>query len=147
MRLAERLWSKVAMRGEADCWEWQAGKSAAGYGRISVGGAKGSNQYAHRVAWALTYGDPGESDVCHHCDNPGCCNPKHLFLGTAKDNMADKMRKGRARVAKLTRADVDRIRVLAASRSQLEIGRLYGVSYSTIGSILRGRTWRMSDAA
>lgn len=145
MRLAERFWSRVE-RGDADaCWEWQAGRHTYGYGRISVGGAA---QYAHRLAWTLTHGDPGELHVLHRCDNPPCCNPAHLFLGTAKDNMADKTLKRRGKVAKLTPEDVVQVKALAkAGHSQVALGRLFGVDTTTVGGILRGRTWRLFDAA
>lgn len=83
---------------QGDCWEWQGsvGKRFP-HGRVSLG--RGQNEYAHRVAWVLTTGQPIPAGlfVCHHCDNPPCMRPDHLFLGTAKDNTHDMMAKGRNR--------------------------------------------------
>jgi hypothetical protein len=89
----ERFWSCVDKSG--DCWNWARGKSRHGYGRFRL---KGEQIYAHRFAFEITYGTvlPGLC-ICHTCDNPSCCNPKHLWVGTATDNMRDRDRKGRGR--------------------------------------------------
>jgi hypothetical protein len=82
-------WIKV----EDGCWEWQGYRHPNGYGRVSW---LGKVQWAHRVVWQLCFGDiPDDLWVLHHCDNPPCCNPEHLFLGTPKDNTQDSIRKGR----------------------------------------------------
>jgi len=75
------------------CWLMET--EQAGYPRLKI---EGSQYCAHRVSYAVHYGvDPLSLMVCHTCDNPACVNPKHLFLGTAKDNAEDKSRKGRVR--------------------------------------------------
>lgn len=89
------FWSKVAKRD--DCWEWQGHRDPRGYGRLSRHGVKSTPILAHRYSWYLTTGQMPSSGqyVCHHCDNPPCVNPAHLFLGAAKDNNDDKLAKGR----------------------------------------------------
>lgn len=87
-----RFWRKVDKSG--DCWEWRGFRGANGYGKAHL--TRKPSTYAHRIAWTLTNGPiPKGMHVCHHCDNPPCCNPAHLFLGTAKDNVHDMMVKGR----------------------------------------------------
>jgi HNH endonuclease len=88
----ERFWSKVH---KADgCWLWTAARNKFGYGVFT---GKGRVQlYSHRFSWKLHRGDiPEGSMVLHHCDNPPCVNPDHLFIGTAMDNMRDRHDKGR----------------------------------------------------
>ena len=85
----------VAVGSPDECWPWMNCTDEGGYGMFKLGGAV--RTAAHRLAYALDRGEPGKAHVCHHCDNPGCCNPNHLFLGTAKTNAQDKVQKGRAR--------------------------------------------------
>lgn len=93
MNLHDRTWAKVRQGDPDECWPWQAALSSTGYG---VAGWNGSSTSAHRAIWMLTYGEiPPGLMVCHACDNPPCCNPSHLFLGTQRENMQDAQRKGR----------------------------------------------------
>jgi HNH endonuclease len=88
--LAERLRSRIVVDPETGCHNWTGTVGRAGYGRVQVS--------AHRLAYELAHGPiPDGLLVLHKCDNPVCCNPDHLFLGTSADNMADKVRKGRHR--------------------------------------------------
>lgn len=90
--LAERLWARVERRGPGECWEWTAHRLPKGYGVFGPG------VVAHRVAWEVAHGPiPDGLHVLHTCDNPPCCNPGHLRLGTPQDNVDDMMRKGRSR--------------------------------------------------
>lgn len=145
---AARFWSKVR-KGEPDeCWEWQGAENGRGYGTIHYGGAK---TYTHRLAWILTNGDVRSGlCVCHRCDNPSCCNPAHLWLGTQTDNARDMASKGRnfravgelCGRAKLTNDRVLAIRSLAdAGWSSRRIARVFGIGKSTAWSVASGNTW------
>lgn len=86
------FWSQVKQGAPDECWEWQGRRNDDGYGQIRLG-----NTYrAHRIAYKLAYGSiPDSLWVLHRCDNPPCCNPAHLFLGTVLDNNRDAAAKGR----------------------------------------------------
>lgn len=98
-----RFWSKVDRRGPDECWEWQGSISSrpdsGNYGDayIGAGGPSSRTQLSHRVAWCLA--NPGVSTgeliVLHSCDNPPCCNPNHLSLGTSKQNTRQMFDRGR----------------------------------------------------
>lgn len=87
------FWSGVKKSSKNKCWLWQRAISKQGYGTLSRNRLPFG---AHRMAWILTNGEiPNGLFVCHRCDNPPCCNPHHLFLGTHKDNMVDRQNKGK----------------------------------------------------
>ncbi len=150
--LAARFWSRVDKSG--DCWLWQGGHLKAGYGTIQQGGRAGRTLATHRVAWELTYGPiPPGLYVCHHCDNPPCCNPDHLFLGTHLENSLDRVAKGRAvrfaprgercGRAKLTDGSVRAARALytAGGISNREVARRFNVHPNTMYAVLHNKTW------
>jgi hypothetical protein len=131
------------------CLEFQGWLNNKGYGQIGIRGRR--LMYTHRLAWIAAYGEiPAGMYVCHRCDNPACCNPEHLFLGTAQDNTSDMLGKGRHRVligeqnprTKLTASDCADIRAArAAGESNRSIAQRYGMpkSHGWIGEIARGR--------
>lgn len=152
---ADRFWSKVDKNGPVPerrpdlgpCWVWNAGTTN-GYGMFWV---QGRNQKASRVAFFLQHGRWPEPCALHHCDNPICCNPAHIFEGSQADNMHDKSAKGRqARgekhvQSKLTAADVGSIRGMRGVLTQRELGRIYGVHPAHISLIQTGKA-RKSDS-
>ena len=89
---AEQFWSKVDKSGE--CWIWNGPKGGRNYGRVFINGRV---RPAHQVAWELANGKPFPAGMlaCHHCDNPPCVNPDHIFVGTNIDNVLDAIKKGR----------------------------------------------------
>lgn len=119
--IQDRLWSYVDRTGGPDaCWNW-FGKAVAkqGYGRLSV--CAGKQVRAHRLAFELENGPiPSGLYVCHRCDNPKCCNPAHLFLGTAKQNTHDAKRKTRLKPPPVMRGDDHPLRKNEACRSRGE---------------------------
>jgi hypothetical protein len=151
---AEQLWSGVAIATDDQCWEWQRYRHPDGYGMLGV---EGRNVYAHRQAWTLTNGEiPAGMVVCHRCDNPACCNPAHLFLGTQGDNIRDCHRKGRNRSrnsagaanpsARLTSRDVEAIRRLyaAGNVTQTDLAHAFHITQTQVSKIILGRSWRQS---
>lgn len=90
----DRFWTKVdRSAGDSRCWPWLAYRGPKGYGRFFAGGKM---WVAHAVAWRIENGEPAHGlFVLHRCDNPSCCNPRHLFLGTIQDNNRDMVAKGR----------------------------------------------------
>jgi len=91
-----RFWPKVSVGGEHECWPWLGAKTTGGYGIMSS--RHGAPPYkAHRVSWALSTGSPIDSPVVirHSCDNPVCVNPRHLLSGSHRDNVMDRVVRGR----------------------------------------------------
>lgn len=140
-----RFWDKTNKNGPNGCWEWMACLRR-GYGILSVNKRA---QLAHRFSWELHNGPiPKGMHICHHCDNPKCVNPDHLFIGTHQDNMQDMVAKGRAvkgeRVggSKLSETQVRVIRnYLNVGVLEKCLARSFGVSRSTIGDIKHRRIW------
>lgn len=144
-----RFWSKVNITSDNGCWEWKNYRDNFGYGTIWW---KGKPRLAHRVAYEISNGDIDNNLlVCHRCDNPKCCNPDHLFLGTNKDNVIDRNKKGRqARPkgesnsqSKLTWeiAGEIRRRYQSGGVSQRSLASEYGVNQSQVYRIVNNLRW------
>lgn len=147
-----RFWSKVDIRGADQCWLWKAGIfKPYGYGAFYF---DGKNTHASRFAFMATNGPiPDEMTcVCHKCDNPLCCNPNHLFLGTMDDNVKDCVKKGRNdcprgethALAVLTWDKVKEIRqrYIPWVVSQYQLAKEYGVSRSQIERVVAHQDWK-----
>ena len=147
----ERFWTKVSKSSDPDgCWEFVglSGKRRSDYAPFSY---QGRIMAAHRVSWTLEHGEiPTGMCVCHHCDNRRCVRPDHLFLGTAKDNMQDMVKKGRATkanrgsgngMAKLTEEQVYEIREVCRYGDLKRLGEKFGVSKSSMYEIRTRKTW------
>ena len=146
MEMLERFWSKVDMGAPDECWEWTAAKVRDGYGSFTI---SGKMHGAHRLAWQFVHGHiPEGMFICHHCDNPGCVNHRHLFLGTNDDNIMDAVKKGRW-TQKLTSEEVLEIRKLLAAgeRLQREIAKDFGVCRQTVSLIKLGKIWRWLEGS
>ena len=102
MRPMSRLLRSIEINQINDCWEWQGATYKGGYGRLSINGVI---QSAHRLAYKLFKGTiPVDLHVLHRCDNPRCVNPSHLEIGTHRQNMIDKVSRGRHRNAYLKKS-------------------------------------------
>ncbi len=93
---AEEFWARVGVGGERECWPWLRTKHSNGYGVIGRKKPRIMTFYAHRLAYEFVHGIiPDGLVVRHSCDNPPCCNPAHLSLGTKSDNARDAVARGR----------------------------------------------------
>jgi len=149
-----RFWGKV--NKTKDCWVWQGYRRPTGYGMVWW---RGRMAATHRVAWEITHGDvPAELCVLHHCDNPPCVRPDHLYVGTQQENMQDMNARCRARHPagashwmmreggpKLSRADAELIRAwyLADNKrgQKAHLARVFGVSPGMVSAIIAGQRW------
>lgn len=148
----ERLAAYIDRSGGPDaCWPWTRGKTSSGYG--SMRNKEGGTQIAHRVVMEQVHGPIDRAlDVMHLCNNPPCCNPAHLSIGTRIENQAYMVESGRActgernGMSRLTAENVAEIRSLrGAGWKQRELAARFGVAQSTISKIDRGARWREND--
>ncbi len=143
-----RFYSYVAVGKPNECWEWQGFCSLDGYGRFRF---DGKSVGAHRfIFWFTTGVDPRDYFVCHHCDNPSCVNPKHLWMDTQKANIQDAVKKERVArgethgMSKLTDKKVCEIRMKYATGewSYSQLANEYGVGSAVVCKIVRLTIWK-----
>jgi hypothetical protein len=151
--LEKRFWARVEKRGPSECWLWTAATNGVGYGTIFSGGERaGRMVLAHRLSFEIHKGTiPKGHYVCHHCDNPRCVNPEHLFAGTPRENTQDMFAKGRWSAApirgaaqaqaKLSDDQVREIRARIGRVPLRDIAAEFGVSKSLVWNIKAGLNW------
>lgn len=150
--LSKKFWEKVEKTG--GCWLWVGAKNPGGYGTIKIESSGDIHTIlTHRVSWEFHFGPiPDGMLVCHHCDNPPCVNPEHLFLGTDADNAQDMIKKGRKvtkrgeqnNKAKFTTQQILDIRELWAGGgiTKRDIADSYNVSDVAICNIINRKVWK-----
>lgn len=140
----EELFHSSYDKHTSGCWNWTGSISSQGYGVVRW---RGRGYRAHMLSLELA-GHLRQSGAiaCHHCDNPRCVNPKHLYWGTPADNIGDASRRGRLLTgerhtqSKLTSEAVQAIR--KSEKTSADLARQYGVSRPAIANARAGRTWR-----
>ena len=142
----DRFWSRVDIREPDECWPWTRGTSM-GYGMMRVGGAK---HRTHRLAYFYEHGSWPKL-ACHHCDNPLCCNPRHIYNGTHSTNIHDRvdrhpqswLRGERAAGSRLTAVQVREIRARRSAGETIQsIAVDFGISSTHVSRIARRLFWR-----
>lgn len=149
----QQFWQRVNTDGPTPanhpelgpCWEWTGGRNGQGYGQVRMDYRQIST---HKLAWELTYGEvqPGEY-VLRKCENPACCNPAHLFLGDAKQNMAAAIAKKGSNFNRgvsrhhLKAAEIEDLKARHANGvTMAQLARDFHVNYKTVANILKSRT-------
>lgn len=148
-----RFMAKTKINQETQCWEWIGAVNERGCGKMAI---HRKLMYAHRFSLQIKLGrELGNNEcACHHCDNPNCVNPDHLFAGTRSENTRDSMGKGRfviptaSKGVKHNKSKLDPVKVqeiislLASGESQQSIANKYGVAPSSIHKIHTGKSWK-----
>jgi hypothetical protein len=150
----EIFWSKVEKTDS--CWNWTGASNPTGYGVFYGGRSCGlcDSYYTHRIAYNLIFDDyNSEMKVCHKCDNPSCCNPDHLFLGTHSDNMVDMHNKERWKTKTRTgennsNSSLDWTKVREIRRlyheeglTQVAIGKMFNITNANVSLIVNNKAW------
>lgn len=154
--LKMRLFAKLDMPDENACWEWTGGRTIKGYGSMMIDAPNNARTVCHRIAYVLRYGNiPDGLNVLHRCDNPPCCNPAHLFVGTQLENMRDMVAKNRQahfgggiRAGSKNSAAVysedqaiEAVRLSKLGLKATEIAAALNVSRQFVDKVRTGRLW------
>lgn len=145
-QIAEAVYARCEPNEETGCLEWTGAKNLQGYGKICR-----QRRFfgTHRVAFEAANGPiPADMVVMHRCDNPACCNPAHLMLGTPRMNSDDMVAKGRSNTggkhwaSRLSAADVAEIVArVAKGETQRAVAKAFGVSFQHVNDIVHGKKW------
>ena len=140
----DRFWAAVRRGANDECWEWLGAKRG-GYGCFRVDGAV---VQAHRFSHEIHVGPiPAGMVVRHRCDNPPCCNPAHIVLGTQRDNVHDMFERRRAVILRgekngSSKLTADQVRAIwSSTRKYNDLASDFGVTVRVIGLIKRGQMW------
>ena len=145
-----RFWGNVAIRSKGECWPWTGYLDGKGYGIFKIGRRM---LIASRTAYAIANDSvPQSLCVMHKCDNPPCCNPLHLELGTHQQNIQDCVARGRANrrsgshnsMSTLSQDQADYARFLHETfgMTSVMLGFMFGLSQSSMSRVLRGKSYR-----
>lgn len=145
------FFAKFEIGDPAECWDWRAGKLKGGYGGLSVWIGKQSKSFrAPRLSFMFFNGPIPEGHlVCHHCDNPCCVNPFHLFLGTEMENRHDCDQKHRGATGEKNGGAIIEAQTVMAIRqmrrttglSYPKLARAFGISLAQVYRIVKGKSW------
>lgn len=145
--MREAFFRKLPQGAESECWEWPHGLTTGGYAILVH---HYERQYVHRLSYEYHVGPiPAGLFVCHRCDNRRCCNPNHLFLGTAADNNADMVEKGRHRPNprrgtshRLAKLDDEKVRYIRSStKTGRSLAEELGVAETLISRVRKRQCW------
>lgn len=153
----ERFWRQVDVLDDNSCWNWNGKSLIRGYGVIGLGGRKRGKILSHRASWIIANGEIPTNQSEHHgfvvmhtCDNRLCCNPKHLKLGTQRDNVQDMINKNRGSTpdlkgekhpnSRFTEDDIKYIR--SSKKTNADLGREFSCARQVIGNIRNRISWK-----
>lgn len=145
----ERYSDRIMRGGDDECWIWTGARASKGYGHTY---RNGKHIYAHRAAYESVHGEGSAHGllVRHKCDNPPCCNPNHLEVGTAVDNTRDMYERGRNNDVRgeaagrsiITENQARQIRLLASRGvGRRELSNKFGIAYNSITAVITGKSW------
>lgn len=135
----DKFWARVdKSAGDNCCWPWTKGRcKKRGYGKVNY---KNRQYKSHRIAYMLSIGPISDGLlICHHCDNPPCCNPSHLYQGNYKTNAEDTIARGRRPIPKhkrLFESMIPDIAALLAVNTRAEVAKMFGVGRRTLTSFM-----------
>ncbi len=141
------MWDHIDRQTADGCWNWTAATSKSGHGIATIGGRR---CYVHRYLFGIFNGPiPPGKVVRHRCDNPACCNPAHLILGTPAQNVADRCARGRSARGESngrSRLSADQVIELYtrwhAGEGSTSLATEYGITDRAVRLIIHGRNWR-----